>query len=108
MVSREVIRAMKPTCYVVNVGRGRIIDEGALLEALRENRVAGAYLDCFGVEPLPASHPFWGLDNVFVVPHDSHSSPRIGDRLVEQFFENLRRFVAGEPLLNVCDPRRGY
>jgi phosphoglycerate dehydrogenase-like enzyme len=108
LISREVIASMKPTSYLINVGRGLITDEDALAEALREKRIGGAYLDCFGVEPLPPDHPFWGLENVLFVPHDSHSSPGIGDRLVDQFCVNLRRFIAGDPLLNICDPHRGY
>jgi len=104
----EEFRAMKREAYFINVGRGLVADEGAMIEALRGKRIAGAYLDCFGVEPLPTDNPLWGLPNVFLVPHDSHSSPKIGDRLVAQFCENLRRYVAGEPLLNICDPRRGY
>ena len=108
LIGEAAFRAMKRSCYFINVGRGRVADEEAMTRALKEHRIAGAYLDCFGVEPLPADSPLWGLDNVFLVPHDSHSSPKIGERLVTQFCENLRRYVAGEPLLNVCDPRRGY
>jgi len=100
--------AMKNTCYIINVGRGRIADEGAMIDTLRERRIGGAYLDCFATEPLPAESPLWGMDNVFLVPHDSHSSPKIGDRLVTHFCENLRRYAAGEALLNVCDSHRGY
>jgi phosphoglycerate dehydrogenase-like enzyme len=108
LVGEAAFSAMKRSCYFINVGRGRVADEEAMTRALKEHRIAGAYLDCFSVEPLPADSPLWGLDNVFLVPHDSHSSPKIGDRLVTQFCENLSRYVAGEPLLNVCDPRRGY
>jgi D-2-hydroxyacid dehydrogenase (NADP+) len=100
--------AMKENCYFINVGRGMVADEVAMIGALRGKRIAGAYLDCFSVEPLPGDSPLWGLDNVFLVPHDSHSSPKIGDRLVAQFCANLRRYIAGETLLNVCDPHRGY
>ncbi len=100
--------AMKETAYFINVGRGRVADENAMIEALRGRRIGGAYLDCFNVEPLPLDNPLWAMNNVFLVPHDSHSSPKIGDRLVAQFCENLHRYVAGKPLLNVCDPRRGY
>ena len=85
-----------------------VADEVAMTRALEEKRIAGAYLDCFAIEPLPTNNPLWELPNVFLVPHDSHSSPKIGDRLVAQFCENLRRYVSGEPLLNICDPRRGY
>lgn len=108
LLGEEEFAAMKETCYLINVGRGAVADEAAMIRALRGNRIAGAYLDCFNVEPLPTNSPLWSLPNVFLVPHDSHSSPKIGDRLVDQFCENLRRYVAGEPLLNVCDPRRGY
>jgi len=100
--------AMKDTCYFINVGRGKVADKDALIDALKEKRIGGAYLDCFAVEPLPVESPLWGLENVFLIPHDSHSSPKIGDRIVDQFCENLKRYVSGEPLLNICDPRRGY
>jgi phosphoglycerate dehydrogenase-like enzyme len=108
LLGEAEFRAMKQTSYFINVGRGRIADEGAMIDALKERRISGAYLDCFSTEPLPVESPLWGMDNVFLVPHDSHSSPKIGDRLVDQFCENLRRYVAGKPLLNVCDPHRGY
>jgi D-2-hydroxyacid dehydrogenase (NADP+) len=108
LLGEEEFEAMKNTCYFINVGRGMVADEAAMTRALREKRIGGAYLDCFAVEPLPVDNSLWGLDNVFLVPHDSHSSPKIGDRLVSQFCVNLRRYVAGEPLLNVCDPHRGY
>jgi phosphoglycerate dehydrogenase-like enzyme len=90
------------------VGRGRIAHEPSLLRALRESWIAGAYLDVFEAEPLPTDHPFWDMENVFIVPHDSHSSPYIGDRVVSIFCDNLRRYVDGEPLRHVCDPNRGY
>jgi len=108
LLGEDEFGAMKNTCYFINVGRGMVADEATMTRALREKRIGGAYLDCFAVEPLPADNPLWGLDNVFLVPHDSHSSPKIGDRLVAQFCENLRRYVEGESLLNVCDPHRGY
>nr|AIA16406.1 D-isomer specific 2-hydroxyacid dehydrogenase, NAD binding domain protein [uncultured bacterium] len=108
LIDAAAFAAMKPTAYLINVGRGKVVDEAAMLNALHSNRIAGAYLDAFAQEPLPAGHPFWNMPNVLLVPHDSHSSPYIGDRLVDMFCANLRRYVAGEPLLNVCDPRRGY
>ncbi|MGD0803775.1 MAG: D-2-hydroxyacid dehydrogenase [Candidatus Bathyarchaeia archaeon] len=108
LIGEAAFRAMKKSCYFINVGRGRVADEEAMTRALREGWISGAYLDCFGVEPLPPDSPLWGLGNVFIVPHDSHSSPKIGNRIVTQFCENLRRYVVGEPLLNVCDPHRGY
>ena len=108
LISETAFIAMKRSCYFINVGRGRVADEEAMTRALREHRIAGAYLDCFGVEPLPGDSPLWGMDNVFLVPHDSHSSPKIGERLVAQFCDNLCRYITGKPLLNICDPSRGY
>jgi D-2-hydroxyacid dehydrogenase (NADP+) len=108
MFMEAEFKAMKPSGYFVNVGRGRIAHKPSLLRALQESWIAGAYLDVFEAEPLPADHPLWDMDNVFVVPHDSHSSPYIGDRVVDIFCDNLRRYVDGEPLLHVCDPERGY
>jgi phosphoglycerate dehydrogenase-like enzyme len=108
LLGEAEFRAMKQTCYFINVGRGRIAVEEAMIDTLRGGQIGGAYLDCFAIEPLPVESPLWGMDNVFLVPHDSHSSPKIGDRLVAQFCENLRRYVKREQLLNVCNPRRGY
>jgi len=108
MLREAEFKAMKPSSYFINVGRGRIAHEPSLLRALRESWIAGAYLDVFEVEPLPEDHPLWDMENVFLVPHDSHSSPYIGDRVVDIFCDNLRRYVDGEPLLHVCDPERGY
>jgi len=108
MFREAEFKAMKPSGYFINVGRGRIVHEPSLLRALRENWIVSAYLDVFEAEPLPADHPLWDMGNVFIVPHDSHSSPYIGDRVVGIFCDNLRRYVDGEPLLHVCDPERGY
>jgi phosphoglycerate dehydrogenase-like enzyme len=108
MIGEAEIGAMKETSYLINVGRGLIVDEEAMTRALREDRIGGAYLDCHVVEPLPTDHPLWDMENVFVIPHDSHSSPFIGDRIIEIFCENLRRYIKGESLINVCDPTRGY
>jgi phosphoglycerate dehydrogenase-like enzyme len=108
MLDEHAFAAMKPSAYLVNVGRGQVIVESALITALEEHRIAGAYLDAFDREPIADDHVLWSMDNVFVVPHDSHSSPYIGDRMVDIFCENLRRYVAGEPLTNICDPGRGY
>ena len=101
-------RAMKPSSYLINIGRGSTIDEPVMVDALTRGLIAGAYLDAFTEEPLPHDHPLWDLANVLLIPHDSHSSPHIGDRMVELFCDNLRRYVAGSPLEHVCDPVRGY
>jgi len=108
MLDKNAFAAMKPSAYLVNVGRGQVIEEPALIAALEEHRIAGAYLDAFAQEPLDDGHVLWDMDNVLVVPHDSHSSPYIGDRMVDIFCSNLRRYVAGERLRNICDPGKGY
>ena len=77
-------------------------------DRLEEEWFDGAYLDALEVEPLPENHPFWDMENVLLVPHDSHSSPYIGDRIVDMFCANLERYVKGEPLQNICDPKKGY
>ena len=104
----ELRARMKDSAYLINVGRGRIVDEAAMVEALGAGSIGGAYLDCHVEEPLPSDHPLWDMENVLVIPHDSHSSPFIGDRIVEIFCENLRRYLMGDSLLHVCDPARGY
>lgn len=108
LLDKASLYKLKPTAYLINVGRGKIVDENALLEALQTDKIGGAYLDALAQEPLPPDHPFWEQENVFLVPHDSHSSPYIGDRMVDQFCANLARYVTGEPLQNICDPQRGY
>ena len=107
-VSREVIARMKPSTWIVNIARGPIIDEAALIDALREKRIGGAALDAHSVEPLPADSPLWSLENVLITPHSSNSSPNVQPRTVALVRENLRRYKAGEPLLNVVDIEAGY
>jgi phosphoglycerate dehydrogenase-like enzyme len=108
MLGADAIAAMKSSAYLINVGRGQVLTESALIDALDGRRISGAYLDAFEQEPLDEAHVFWDMDNVLIVPHDSHSSPYIGDRMVGIFCGNLRRYVAGEALQNICDPGRGY
>ena len=108
MIDAAALAAMKPTAWLVNVARGRLIDERALLNALRDGTIGGAILDTFRDEPLAPSSPFYDLPNVIVTPHTSWSSGRVLDRSVELFCDNLRRYAAGEPLLNVVDPMAGY
>jgi phosphoglycerate dehydrogenase-like enzyme len=108
MLGEVEFRAMKSSAYLINVGRGRVVDEPAMIQALEAQRIAGAYLDAFAEEPLSQDHVLWDMENVFLVPHDSHSSPFIGDRLVDLFCDNLRRYVVGKPLRHICDPVRGY
>jgi len=108
MIDADTLAAMKPGAWLINVARGRLVDERALLRALRDGPIGGAILDTFRDEPLQPSSPFYDLPNVIVTPHTSWSSARVLDRSVELFCDNLRRFAVGEPLLNVVDPSRGY
>jgi len=108
MIDAAALAAMRPDAWLINVARGRLVDERALLDALREGRIGGAILDTFRDEPLAASSPFYDLPNVIVTPHTSWSSGRVLDRSVELFCDNLRRFAAGAPLRNVVDPAAGY
>ncbi len=108
MINERTLAHVKPGAWLINVARGRLVDERALLRALQEGPLGGAVLDAFGEEPLPASSPFYDLPNVIVTPHTSWSSGRVLDRSVGLFCENLRRYRLGEPLLNVVDPAAGY
>jgi phosphoglycerate dehydrogenase-like enzyme len=100
LIDRERIGMMRTGAIFVNVGRGGVVDEDALVEALRDGRLAGAALDVFATEPLPADSPLWDLDNVIISPHTSALSVRENERIVELFAENLRRYLAGEELLS--------
>jgi phosphoglycerate dehydrogenase-like enzyme len=108
MIDAEALAMVKPGAWLINVARGRLIDERALLRALREGPLGGAILDTFRDEPLPPMSSFYDLPNVIVTPHTAWSSGRVLDRSVELFCDNLRRFAKGEPLLNVVDPAAGY
>jgi phosphoglycerate dehydrogenase-like enzyme len=108
LVGRTEFQAIKPGAYFINVARGRIVDEPSLLHALEDGRLSGAFLDAHVQEPLPADHPFWTAPTVTVIPHDSHSSERIGDNTLDLFASNLSRYVQGQPLHNVIDRARGY
>jgi phosphoglycerate dehydrogenase-like enzyme len=108
LIDEAALRAMKPSAFLVNVGRGNAVDELALQRALAEGWLAGAALDVVRHEPLPADHWLWQAPNVMVTPHVSGISPRYEERSAELFAENLRRYVAGVPLLNLVEPTRGY
>jgi phosphoglycerate dehydrogenase-like enzyme len=99
---------MKRTAVIMNVGRGQVIDEHALIQALESNRIRGAALDVFAVEPLPAGHPFWRLSNVLLSPHTADRVEGFLDPAFNCFFENLNRFRKGEALVNVVDKHAGY
>jgi phosphoglycerate dehydrogenase-like enzyme len=99
---------MKPTAYLINVARGPVVDEAALTQALQEGWIAGAGLDVFEKEPLPAESPLWGLPNTIVSPHMAGLSERFVERSTGLLCENLGRYIRGEPMLNVLDLKRGY
>jgi phosphoglycerate dehydrogenase-like enzyme len=100
LVNAPLLAALPPQARVINVGRGRVVDEAALVEALRERRIAGAYLDVFEHEPLAADSPLWRLPGVWVSPHNAAASQGNGARQRALFERNLMRFLAGEPLEN--------
>jgi phosphoglycerate dehydrogenase-like enzyme len=102
------LQAMKPTAYLVNIARGAIVDEVALIEALRQGWIAGAGLDVFEEEPLPTDSPLWDLENVLISPHVAGFTPHYDRRAAALFADNLRRHLAGEPLLNMVNKTRGY
>ena len=108
LIGSEALRAMRRDAYLLNIARGEVVQEKALIAALREGQIAGAALDVFEQEPLPAGHPFYELDNVIITPHMAAMTPNYNQRLTALFGENLQRYLAGERLLNVVDTRRGY
>lgn len=109
LLDAGTIAAMKPGAYFVNVGRGKVVDEGALVQALREGRLSGAALDVFEEEPLPEESPLWEMENVIVSPHSTDNVPGLTNRLLVGLFrENLRRYLEGEPLINELDKKLRY
>jgi len=108
LIGEAELRGMKPSAYLVNVSRGETVDEAALVRALREGWIAGAGLDVFEEEPLPSDNPLYDLENVILSPHVSGFTLRYDERASDLFAENLRRYLAGEPLLNLVDKERGY
>lgn len=101
MFRRPQFQQMKRSAYLINVGRGAIVDLADVTNALQEGRIAGAGLDVFEIEPLPPTHPLWQMDNAILTPHVAGNSPRIAERHLATLLENVRRFQAGEPLQNV-------
>ncbi len=98
----------KPGAWLINVARGALVDERALVRAVRDGRMGGAVLDAFREEPLPSDSELYSTPNIIVTPHTSWSSGRVLDRSIELFCDNLGRFAHGEPLLNLVDPGAGY
>jgi phosphoglycerate dehydrogenase-like enzyme len=108
IIGEDELRAMCPTAFIYNVGRGASIDAQALLRALREGWIAGAGLDVTDPEPLPEDSPLWSMPNVLLSQHTSGSSPYNADRITAIFADNLERYLQGEPLMNVVDKTLGY
>lgn len=108
LIGEAQLNLMRRDAFLINIGRGDLIDEPALIRALAEHRIAGAGLDVFEKEPLPADSPLWALDNVILSPHISGMTPRYDEHMVALFAENLRRYVSGEALLNLVDRTLGY
>jgi phosphoglycerate dehydrogenase-like enzyme len=106
LIDADALAALSPSAWLVNIARGPIVDEAALIKALRDRRIAGAVLDVFDQEPLPPDHPLWDLPNVVLTPHIS--GPSTPEEIGPIFNDNLRRFLAGKPLRHIVDRRRGY
>ena len=108
LFNADLLRAMKKTAILINIGRGKVVDLQALTEALQKGEIGGAGLDVFEVEPLPEDHALWGMENVIITPHTAGISPEIDTRRKQLIVENVRLFCKGEPLLNVVDNKKGY
>ena len=108
LIDAKRLAVMKGDCYLINVGRGPQVDEMALAEALRSRRIAGAALDVFEQEPLPADSPLWDIENLLITPHTAGITDKLWTRHYENFSGNLRRYLAKQPLQYVVDKHKGY
>lgn len=108
LIDQNALHAMKSSAILINVARGGVVDQTALVRALREGWIAGAALDVFEQEPLPGGSPLWAMDNVIISPHVAGFTPHYDDRAADLFARNLQRYLAGEPLLNQADRGREY
>lgn len=108
MFDAAAFAAMKPTAYLINIGRGKIVKLDALIDALRAGRLAGAGLDVFEIEPLPPDNPLWAMENVIITPHIAGYGEHIAGRRHQVLLENLRRFEKGQPLQNVVEKERWF
>lgn len=108
MIDLSVFQAMKSTAFFINIARGDVVDEVALIHALQHDDIAGAALDVFAEEPLPSTSPLWGLPNVIISPHVSGDIPDYFEQAGRVFAENLRRYVEKRPLINLLDRVKGY
>jgi phosphoglycerate dehydrogenase-like enzyme len=107
-IDAERLSHMKPTAWLLNFGRGNLIDDAALIAAAASKQIAGAILDVFRQEPLPATHPFWTAEGIVVLPHIGGPHPRRDQIVARLFVDNLGRFVDGKPLREVVDRSAGY
>jgi phosphoglycerate dehydrogenase-like enzyme len=108
MIDRETLGLCRPDAYLINIARGGIVEESALIQALQAGWIAGAALDTVFTEPLPVESPLWSLPNVFITPHCSGNSPRIKERSINLFLDNLNRYRQGKSLRNLVDKNAGY
>jgi phosphoglycerate dehydrogenase-like enzyme len=108
LIDASALRRMKPTASVLNIARGEVIDQDALIEALKDGTIASAALDVTTPEPLPPENPLWDLPNVIITPHSSGASDRRDGTAAALFMDNLRRYLSGEPLRNLAKPDLGY
>jgi phosphoglycerate dehydrogenase-like enzyme len=108
LIGVEELRAMQSSAFLINVARGGVVDEPALIQALREGWIAGAGLDVFVQEPLPSDSPLWGMENVILTPHIAGWTPHYNERAADVLAENLQRYLSGRPLLNQVDLTKGY
>ncbi|MCW4020434.1 MAG: D-2-hydroxyacid dehydrogenase [Candidatus Bathyarchaeota archaeon] len=108
LIGGELLRKMKKTAWIINIGRGSIIQEKALVKHLKENSIEGAALDVFEEEPLPSSSELWTLPNAIITPHIAGHSPKGEERSFRIFIDNLGRFLEGQPMINVVDKKEGY
>src|SRR4051812_40661339 len=108
LIDAQALAAMKPDAYLINVARGALVDEAALIQALRERKIGGAALDVFEHEPLPSDSPLWEMENVLITPHQAGISHKLWERQYKLFSENLRRYEKGAPLVGLVDKKAGY
>ena len=108
VIGSEALRQMRREAWLINIARGRLVDEGALRDALATGSIAGAVLDVFDQEPLPIDSPLYDAPNLILTPHTSWATDRVADRSIDLFADNLRRYLGGQPLLNVVDLEAGY
>ena len=108
LIDGAALAAMRPGAFFINIARGMVVDEPALIAALQSGHLGGAALDVFAEEPLPPTSPLWDMPNVLVSPHSASTSDRENERITDLFCANLRRYLDGQPLENVLDTTRLY